>query len=454
MNQDEKDKIRADNDFSCIFKDRYAEVGRSIANRHINTHETLVLDLIQRGATVIEGDGLPDDITKEELELIRKARISEARALKEIEIQEIRDENDLHNKLFYVCHKIRNFENVWRDKRKRIIERNDARIEDRKRDYEVFKHTLKTTNTSDKEYLIFDELYNNNIKEIIKDGACEIERYETIYRKAQENGDFKELYSLDLYFQNPVLSDLKDSQVAKYNKLVNKRKVGDSLLEMLKLQTVKELDEIEKDTIDYVLFSLAEKARRLAGFESLDDMMEWVVFPSKKERHIFTQTSQYSDLNEFYAYLQMNKEIQNWNVLGVTGFRVNKGAFEKILHRHLELFGIEGKTTRHTTQGDKKLGVLKDELVAYYKKNFKEHRQDFNRTSGKTAKQKLALSLLRHRMYEGARLSQIELEIMPRIGAFITLKPERGLVDETVKNFVQSWFYEWKFERVQRGLEE
>ena len=454
MNQDDKNEVRTDNDVLCVFKDRYPEVHRRIVNRHLNTHETLTLDLIQRGTNLIQEDEIDDDITDDELKLIRKAKASEARAIKEVEIQEIRDENNLHKRLFYVCHKIRNFESLWDNERKRKNERNEINLQKRKRENKQFDDTLKATNASQEEILFANELHKKGVDRMTEINACEIERYETIYRKAQESGDFKELYSLDLYFQNPVLSDLKDNQVAKYNKLINKRKVGDSLLEMLKLQTVKELDEIEKDTVDYVLFSLAEKARRLAGFESLDDMMEWVVFPSDKERHIFTQTSQYNDLNEFYAYLQMNKEIQNWNVLGVTGFRVNKGAFEKILHRHLELFGIEGETTRHTTQGDKKLGVLKDELVAYYKKNFKEHRQDFNRTSGKTAKQKLALSLLRHRMFEGARLSQIELEIMPRIGAFITLKPERGLVDENVKNFIQSWFYEWKFERVQRGLEE
>lgn len=404
------------------FVDRHPIVNEKINARYRNTHLTLKLDLEDRGAELLTEEELDEEITEEDLKLIRRAKASESKHIREAEAREIRGKDSLHKRLFYICHKIGDFDYILKKDEEKSLEAIGDLVED-----DIYKGTNES-------YKIKSE---------------KIEYYKELYRKAQEDQDFKELYSLELYFQNPVLEELTDGEVRRYNKLVNTRALdGDSLLKLLELQTVKKLDEIEEDTKEYILFNLAEKARAVAGFNSLDEMMEFIVFPDEKERHIFVQTSQYSDLQDFYSYLLQNKDIQNWNVLGVRGFRVNKGAFEKILLRHLDLFGISTTRTASSTEGER-LGILKDKLVETYKKD-KKYKQYFK--GSKTTKQSLALSILRKRMFDGSRLSRQELEIMPRLGAFITLNPDRGIVDESVKNFVHTWFTAWKAERILEAI--
>lgn len=418
MNQEEKD-----NEVINRFRDKYSSVSEKINDRHKNTHETLRLDLLARGSELIKEEYLDDDIAIDELKLIKKAKAYESKEIRDSEVREIRCEKLLHHRLFYICSRVGNFDYMLKKEEEKDLQ---ALVE-----------------SHEESMLLGDSSY-------YKEGRDEkIQYYKDIYRKAQKSQDFKKLCSIDLYFQNPILEDLSDSEIRKYNKIVNTRTAdGDSLLKLLELQTVKNLDEIEEDTKEYILFNLAEKARAVAGFYSLDEMMEFFVFPDENERHIFVQTSQYKDLDEFYGYLQQNKDIQNWNVMGVRGFRVNKGAFEKILLRHLDLFGISSSRTAHSTEGER-LGILKDKLVELYKKD-KRYRQKFK--GSKTLKQNLALSILRKRMFDGSRLSRLEIEIMPRLGAFITLHTERGVVDESVKDFVQSWFSVWKAEKILEAI--
>ena len=419
MNQEE-----LDNDIINRFRDKHSLVSERINARFRDTHLTLKLDLEDRGSELLAEEDIDVDITEGELKLIKEAKAIESKEIRESEVREIRSEDSLHKRLFYICSKIGDFDyTLKRDKEEALQGLCD--LDDEK------------------------DLLSHGDSKLNKKKFEKIEYYKEIYRKAQESQNFKELYSLDLYFQNPILEDLTDNEIRKYNKLVNTRNAeGDSLLRLLELQDVKELDEIEEDTKEYILFNLAEKARAVAGFNSLDEMMEFFVFPDEKERHIFVQTSQYSDLQDFYSYLLQNKDIQNWNVMGVRGFRVNKGAFEKILLRHLDLFGISTTKTASSTEGER-LGILKDKLVETYKKD-KKYKQYFK--GSKTTKQNLALSILRKRMFDGSRLSRQELEIMPRIGAFITLHPDRGIVDESVKNFVHTWFIAWKAERILEAI--
>lgn len=245
----------------------------------------------------------------------------------------------------------------------------------------------------------------------------------------------------DLFFDNPVLSQLSDKQLKAYDKLLNKSRNGDELLKLLGGgNTIAEYDD---DSMEYILFNLADMARKVAGFDSVDEMLKWIVIePTTKPRAFFIDRGTSESANGFFSYLDMTKDrYEGWVVFGLPDFKPGRQSLESILKRHFSLFGLSYSIEKKTT-GDERLEVLKDRLVSQYKKYNKQLKPLIKGSARK--KREIAVTELQRKMLHGERLTKLEIEVMGRIGRVFVIEPGREPVINIVKEFIQRWFNIWK----------